>query len=218
MPAEKRCPAYTFNTGNEVAGAMNNKYIEVRWHGRGGQGAVTAAEILAEAAYYDGYKGVTAAPFFGAERRGAPVIATNRFAREPVRIFSLVKTPAVVVVLDETILRVVDVTAGLDPDGIVLINSTKAPEAIKLNGPARVAVTDATRWATQAGLIISGAVLFNTAILGGFAKATGLIGLESIEKALRSHFKGEAGEKNVLGARLAFEGTVLSPAAGKACA
>ncbi|MGA2404365.1 MAG: 2-oxoacid:acceptor oxidoreductase family protein [Syntrophobacteraceae bacterium] len=197
---------------------MNNKYIEVRWHGRGGQGAVTAAQILAEAAYCDGYEGVTAAPFFGAERRGAPVIATNRFAREPVRTFSLVQKPAVVVVLDETILRVVNVAAGIEPDGIILINSRKSPEQIVLSSPARVAVTDATRWATKAGLIISGMVLFNTAILGGFSKATGLIGMQSIEKALRSHFKGEAGEKNVLGARLAYEGTTVSSAQGKACA
>ena len=189
---------------------MNNKYIEVRWHGRGGQGAVTAAEILAQAAYYDGYKGVTAAPFFGAERRGAPVIATNRFAREPVRTFSLVQKPAVVVVLDETIMRVVDVSAGIRPDGIVLINSKKSPDQIVLPSHLRVAVTDATQWATEAGLIISGAVLVNTAILGGFSKATGLIGIESVEKALRNHFKGDAGEKNVLGARLAYEGTSVS--------
>jgi 2-oxoacid:acceptor oxidoreductase gamma subunit (pyruvate/2-ketoisovalerate family) len=196
---------------------MNDKYIEVRWHGRGGQGVVTAAEILAQAAFYDGYKGVTAAPFFGAERRGAPLIATNRFAREPVRTFSLVQNPAVVVVLDETILRVVDVSAGIQPDGIVLINTRKSPDQIGLPSHLRVAVTDATRWATKAGLIISGAVLFNTAILGGFSKATGLIGMESIEKALRNHFKGDAGEKNVLGARLACEGTIVSRTPGNDC-
>jgi len=189
---------------------MNDRYIEVRWHGRGGQGAVTAAEILAQAAFYDGYKGVTAAPFFGAERRGAPVIATNRFAREPVRSFSLVKKPAVVVVLDETILRVVDVAAGIRPGGIILINSDKSPDQIDLPPSLRIAVTDAVRWAEDAGLISSGAVHFNTAILGGFSKATGLISMESIEKALRFHFKGNAGEKNVIGARLAWEGTVVS--------
>ncbi len=196
---------------------MDRKYIEVRWHGRGGQGAVTAAEIAAEAAFYDGYKGVTAAPFFGAERRGAPVIATNRFAREPIRTFVLVQKPAIVVVLDESILRVVNVVAGIEPDGLVLINSTKPPEAIKLAAPVRVATTDATRCATQAGLMVSGTVLFNTAVLGGFAKATGLIGMESIEKALRNHFKGEAGEKNVLGARYAYEATLVS-APGVKCA
>ncbi|MGC8494334.1 MAG: 2-oxoacid:acceptor oxidoreductase family protein [Syntrophobacteraceae bacterium] len=189
---------------------MDNNYIEVRWHGRGGQGAVTAAEILAQAAFYDGYKGVTAAPFFGAERRGAPVIATNRLAREPVRTLSLVQKPSVVVVLDETILRVVDVAAGIRPDGLVIINSKKSPDRIALPPSLRVAVTDATRWATEAGLIISGTVLCNTSILGGFSKATGLVSMGSVEKALREHFHGEACEKNVLGARLACEGTVVS--------
>ncbi len=189
---------------------MNNDYIEVRWHGRGGQGAVTAAEILAQAAFYDGYMGVTAAPFFGAERRGAPVVASNRFARKPLRTLSLVQKPSVVVVLDETILRVVNVAAGLQPGGLVIINSRKGPEQISLPSSVRIAVTDATRCATEAGLIISGTVLFNTAILGGFSKATGLISMESMEKALGERFHGEACEKNVLGARLACEATVVS--------
>ncbi len=188
---------------------MNRKCIEVRWHGRGGQGAVTAAMILAEAAYYEGYKGVTAAPFFGAERRGAPIIATTRFGWEPVRTFSLVDHPDLVVVLDETLLKVVDVTAGIRPDGLVLINTSKPPEALQLKTPVNIATTNASEWAREAELFVAGMVLFNTTILGGVAKATGLISLESIEKALRSHFKGEAGEKNVQGARLAYAGTAL---------
>jgi 2-oxoacid:acceptor oxidoreductase gamma subunit (pyruvate/2-ketoisovalerate family) len=191
---------------------MDTNYIEVRWHGRGGQGAVTAAEILAQAAFYEGFKGVTAAPFFGAERRGAPVIATNRFAKDPVRTLSLVQKPSIVVVLDETILRVVDVTAGIRAEGIVIINSKKTPDRIALRAPVRVAVTDATRWATEAGLIISGTVLFNTAILGGFSSATGLISMDNIERALREHFKAGACEKNILGAQLASKGTVVSRA------
>ncbi|MDR3569331.1 MAG: 2-oxoacid:acceptor oxidoreductase family protein [Syntrophobacteraceae bacterium] len=189
---------------------MNSNYIEVRWHGRGGQGAVTAAEILAQAAFYEGFKGVTAAPFFGAERRGAPVVATNRFSREPVRTLSLVQKPSVVVVMDETILRVVDVVAGIRPDGIVIINSKKTPAQLSLPSSLRIAVTDATRWATEVGLVISGTVMFNTAILGGFSRATGLVSMESVEKALREHFGGEACEKNVQGARLASAGTVVS--------
>ncbi len=186
---------------------MERKCIEVRWHGRGGQGAVTAAMILAEAAYYDGYKGVTAAPFFGAERRGAPIIATTRFGWQPIRTFSLVESPDVVVVLDDTLLQVVDVTAGVRPDGIVIINSAKLPEEFELKQPVNIATTNAAAWAREAGLIVAGSVLFNTTVLGGIAKATGLISLESIEKALRNHFSGEAGEKNVKGARLAYKGT-----------
>jgi len=188
---------------------MQKKAIEVRWHGRGGQGAVTAAMILADAAYYEGYKGVTAAPFFGAERRGAPVIATNRFAWKPIRTFSQVLEPDVVVVLDETLLDVVDVTAGIHSDGLVVVNSTKPPEAVELKTPVNVATTDASGWARQANLVVAGSVISNTAILGGVSKAIGFITFESVEKALRNHFKGETAERNVQGARLAYDGTLL---------
>ncbi|MDY0041901.1 MAG: 2-oxoacid:acceptor oxidoreductase family protein [Desulforhabdus sp.] len=189
---------------------MQRNCVEVRWHGRGGQGAVTAAMILAEAAYYDGYKGVTAAPFFGAERRGAPIIATNRLGRDPIRTFSLVESPDVVVVLDETLLNVVNVAAGIRPEGLVLINTPKPPDAIHLDAAVNIATTNASEYAKEAGLLVAGTVLFNTTILGGFARSTGLVGLESIEKALRSHFTGQAAEKNVAGARLAYEGTLVS--------
>jgi 2-oxoacid:acceptor oxidoreductase gamma subunit (pyruvate/2-ketoisovalerate family) len=188
---------------------MSRKMIEMRWHGRGGQGAVTAAMILAEAAYYQGYKGVTAAPFFGAERRGAPIIATNRFAREPVRTFSLVEYPDIVVVLDESLLKVVDVAAGIRPDGLVLINSAHRPETFQLSVPVNVATTNATECAKGANLMVSGTVLFNTAILGGIARATALIGMESIEKALRNHFQGSAGDRNVDGANRAYHATAV---------
>ncbi len=196
---------------------IKRKCIEVRWHGRGGQGAVTAASILAEAAYYEGYKGVTSAPFFGAERRGAPVIATTRFGWEPIRTFSLVETPDVVVVLDETLLTVVNVAAGIRPDGIVLINSTKPAEAIQLDTAINISTTNASAWAKEAGLIVAGTVLFNTTILGGFCKATGLISMESMEKALRHHFKGDAAERNVEGARLAYRGTSRLRECGLVC-
>ncbi len=197
---------------------MKRKCIEIRWHGRGGQGAVTAAMILAEAAYYDGYKGVTAAPFFGAERRGAPIVATNRLGWEPVRTFSLVRYPDVVVVLDETLLDVVDVTAGLNPGGMVLINTVHPPESFNLDTTANIATTNASGCAREAGLIVAGAVISNTAILGGLSRATGLVTLQSIEKVLLEHFKGGAAEKNVQGARLSFERTLLLRDSSLACA
>jgi 2-oxoacid:acceptor oxidoreductase gamma subunit (pyruvate/2-ketoisovalerate family) len=197
---------------------MQKKCIEVRWHGRGGQGAVTAAMILAEAAFYEGYRGVTAAPFFGAERRGAPIIATNRLGREPIRTFSLVEYPDVVVVLDETLLHVVNVAAGIHQEGLVLINTSKPPEAIHFDAPVNLATTNASQWARDAGLLVSGTVLFNTTILGGFSRATGLVSLASIEKALRNHFNGSAAEKNVQGARLAYEGTTNLRQFALACA
>jgi len=165
--------------------------------------------ILAEAAYIEGYKGVTAAPFFGAERRGAPVIATNRFGPRPIKTFSLVNEPDIVVVLDESLLSIVDVTSGLKTDGLVLINSTKAPNEYEIADRFNVATSDAFHCAIKADLTVAGNVLFNTTILGGFAKATGLISMDSIEKALRKHFRGEAAEKNVIGAKLAFESTQI---------
>jgi 2-oxoacid:acceptor oxidoreductase gamma subunit (pyruvate/2-ketoisovalerate family) len=174
--------------------------------------------ILAEAAYIDGYKGVTAAPFFGAERRGAPVLASNRFGREPIKTFSLVESPDVVVVLDETLLHVVNVAAGVRPDGIIIINTAKPPEAFELSDTVNIATTNASDFAKTAGLIVSGSVIFNTAILGGFSKATGLVSMESMEKALRNHFRGQAADKNVRGAWLAYEGTLNLGECQLACA
>jgi len=197
---------------------MKRKYIQVRWHGRGGQGAVTAASVLAEAAFYEGYRGVTAAPFFGAERRGAPVIATNRFAWKPIQTFSLVVEPDVVVVLDESLLDVVDVAAGVQPDGLVIVNTAKGPDAIKLSQPVNVATANATQCAREAGLIIAGAVISNTAILGAVARGTGLISIESVEKALANQFRGAAAEKNIRGARLTFERTVIRQECRLECA
>ncbi|MGQ9748641.1 2-oxoacid:acceptor oxidoreductase family protein [Desulfosoma sp.] len=181
--------------------------IQARWHGRGGQGAVTAAMILAEAAFEEGYQGVTAAPFFGAERRGAPVIATNRFSWKPIRTYSLVVQPDIVVVLDETLLDVVDVTSGLASEGLLLINTEKKPEEFHFHEVFTVATTNATACAREAGLTVSGTVISNTAILGGFARASRLVSLESLERALAHHFHGEALERNRQGARLAYERT-----------
>ncbi|SFM81322.1 2-oxoacid:acceptor oxidoreductase family protein [Thermodesulforhabdus norvegica] len=186
---------------------MKRSRIEVRWHGRGGHGAVTGAMILAEAAFIEGYRGVTAAPFFGAERRGAPVIATNRFGPRPIRTFSLVTEPDVVIVLDETLMDIVDVSAGLKPDGIIIINTVRPPEDFTLSERFNVATCDAFHCAIEAGLVVSGTVLFNTTILGGFSRATGLISMKSIEKALGNNFSGEALEKNIEGARRAYENT-----------
>ncbi len=185
------------------------KVYEIRWHGRGGQGAVTGAMLLAEAAYLNGYEGVTAAPFFGAERRGAPIIATNRISRKEIKTYSLVETPDIVVVLDETLLGVVDVTKGIKENGIVIINSRKKPDEIGIDGYV-VATTNASRYAEEAGLVISGATIVNTCILGAIARATGLVSLEAVGKAIKNHFPEEAAEKNISGTQLTYEATVLN--------
>ena len=100
----------------------------------------------------------------------------------------------------------------------MIVNTAKSPEAIELETAVNIATTNATDWAKEAGLIVSGAVLFNTTILGGFSKATGLISMDSIEKALRHHFQGQAADKNIRGAWLAYEGTMNLDECQLACA
>src|SRR5512138_2430217 len=106
---------------------------EVIWHGRGGQGVVIAAQILAESAYLQSFKGVTSAPTFGPERRGAPVTASTRIAGEPIRTFSQIEMADTAIVMDESLFKVVDIASKVKKGGLIIIN-TALPEKIKMNG------------------------------------------------------------------------------------
>jgi len=176
---------------------------EIRIHGRGGQGSVTAAELLAHAAFIEG-KSVQAFPYFGAERRGAPVKAFARISDEPILVHSQVYTPDYVIVLDHAIYKFVDVTEGLKKDGIIIINTTKSPEEMGFKG-LRVATVDATEIALELNLLVAGLPVVNTAIIGAFAKATGEVKLPSVLKAIKETWSGSAGEKNASAAELAYE-------------
>lgn len=180
---------------------------EIRWHGRGGQGAVTSAKLLAEAAFRSGFAGVTSAPTFGAERRGAPVTASTRLASEPLRIWSQVTTPDVVVVLDESLVEVGGAARGLKPGGIVIVNTARSAEEIGALGDARVVTADVTGAAQAAGVLVGGKPIVSAAILGSVAKATGLVTMESVEAAIEHAFSASAAAKNVEAARIAFECT-----------
>ena len=170
--------------------------IEIRFHGRGGQGAVTAAEILAKAAFEDG-KYCQAFPFFGAERKGAPVMAFSRINDKPIRRRYQVYNPDHVLVLDETLLEAVDVLSGLKSGGKVIINTK---EDLELGG-ADVHTIDATGIA----LDILGVPIVNTVMLGAFAKVIGEVSLDSIIKITKETFPGKIGEKNAEAAKIAFE-------------
>jgi 2-oxoacid:acceptor oxidoreductase gamma subunit (pyruvate/2-ketoisovalerate family) len=180
---------------------------EIRWHGRGGQGAVTSSKILADAAFRAGFAGVTAAPTFGAERRGAPVTASTRLDDKPIRLYSQVTTPDIVVVLDESLLHVANATAGLRPGGTVIVNTPRAPKDLGIAGDFKVVTSDVTGAAEAVGLIVAGAPMVSTAILGAVARATGLITMEDVEAAISSAFKESAARKNVEAARIAYECT-----------
>lgn len=176
---------------------------EIRIHGRGGQGSVTAAELLAHAAFIEG-KWVQAFPYFGAERRGAPVKAFARISDEPILVHSQVYTPDYVIVLDHAIHKFVDVTEGLKKDGIITLNTTKKPEEMGFKG-WKVATVDATGIALELNLLVAGLPVVNTAIVGAFAKATGEVKLQSVIKAIKETWTGSAGEKNARATELAYE-------------
>lgn len=180
---------------------------EIRWHGRGGQGAVTSAKILADAAFRSGFAGVTSQPTFGAERRGAPITASTRLSDEPVRVLSQVTAPDIVIVLDDSLLGVANPAGGMRPGGTIVVNTVKEAAALGLPATARVVTSDVTGAAESVGLIVGGQPMVSTAILGAFASATGLITMESVEASIRKAFSGSAANKNVEAARVAFECT-----------
>ena len=167
---------------------MDKRPYEIRWHGRGGQGAITAAKILAQAAYLEGYQGVTAAPSFGAERRGAPVSASTRIFPQAVMVVSQVEEPDAVIVLDHTLLKYEEVTSGLIKEGWLIVNSWRQPKELALGGDFNIATADATAVCSSLGLIVAGVTIVNTAILGAFIRATEVVGMASIERAIRERF------------------------------
>lgn len=167
---------------------MSEKVLEIRWHGRGGQGAKTAALMLAETVAQMG-KYVQGFPEYGPERMGAPILAFNRISDEPIHIHSNVINPDIVIVLDATLLGE-KVTAGVPEDGIYIVNTTKTPQEVrkKLNiKGGKIFTVDAN----QISLDTIGRVIPNTPLMGAFVKATGLMSYDEFIK----NVKGELEKK-----------------------
>jgi pyruvate ferredoxin oxidoreductase gamma subunit len=180
----------------------NKSLIEIRWHGRGGQGAVTSTEMLAQTAISEG-KYAQAFPSFGPERRGAPVQAFNRIdSQAPVRIRADVTEPDVVVVLDPSLLDKVDVTSGLKKGGTVIINTRKTAQEIKKEFGIKypVATVNANKIARE----VLGVPIVNTSMLGAVIKTTGIVQKESAHAPLLKRF-GRLGERNVQAMETAYE-------------
>ena len=174
---------------------------EIRWHGRGGQGAVTSTELLAQAAISEG-KFAQAFPSFGPERRGAPVQAFNRVdVSSPVRIRVDITEPDIVVVLDPSLLDKVNVTSGLKKGGYVIINTRKTAEEIKkefkISHP--VATVNATKIARE----VLGVPIVNTTMLGAVIKLTGIVDKDSTHAPLMKRF-GRLGERNIKAMETAY--------------
>ena len=180
--------------------------IEIRWHGRGGQGAVTSAELVAQAAI-DEDKFAQAFPSFGPERRGAPVSAFVRIdSKEPVRVRAEITEPDVVVVLDPSLLGIVDVTSGLDENGILVINTKKSFQDIEseFKVKQKLATIDASKIARE----ILGVPIVNTSMVGALIKATGVVKLESLIEPLQHRF-GRLAERNINAMKKAYDETLV---------
>lgn len=180
--------------------------LQIRWHGRGGQGAVTSAELVALAAIEEG-KFAQAFPSFGPERRGAPVLAFNRISPDqPIRIRTTVEHPDIVVVLDTTLLSITDVTSGLKEDGTVIVNTPKTPVDIKsaLGGQWRTAVVNATAIARET----LGVPIVNTTMLGALVKATKIVELDSLTQPMKERF-GLRAKANIDACHRAYQETLV---------
>lgn len=181
-------------------------FTEIRWHGRGGQGAVTSAELVAQAAINEG-KYAQAFPAFGAERRGAPVVAFVRISsNEPIRVRAEIAEPDVVVVLDPGLLRIVNVTSGLKATGMLVVNTKKQPEQIRreFNVNWSLATVDATKIAEE----LLGVPIVNTSMIGALLKATEVVKSESLFEPLRQRF-GRLAERNIEAMKRAHEETLV---------
>jgi 2-oxoisovalerate ferredoxin oxidoreductase gamma subunit len=191
-----------------IPGSSHNSsgvMIEIRFHGRGGQGAVIATKILADAFFREG-KHVQSFPAFGVERRGAPVMAFTRIDDEPIFVRCNIYEPDIVVVLDPTLLDEIDVIGGLKHGGTILLNSPHQEISIPGFKPFVVTIVDATAIAVRHGLGTDTNPIVNTAILGAFARVTGLVGIESVLDSIREGVP-VGPEKNADAAREAYEQT-----------
>lgn len=176
--------------------------IEIRLHGRGGQGVVTAAELLSEAAFDEG-RHAQAFPSFGSERTGAPVVAYCRIDDEPIRTHEPVMEPHALVVQDATLLHQVDVFAGLRSDGWVLINSRETPHELGIDSlEAGHVITVAASDLAQQHV---GRPMPNAALLGGLAALTGIVRLDAVITAIRAKFPAALAEGNVAAAQAAYD-------------
>ena len=185
---------------------MSSKYlVEIVFHGRGGQGSVTAANLLVAAALKDGNKGVQAFPFFGAERRGAPVRAFARISDQEIHLRSEIYKPDIVIILDESIIDLVDVLKGLKKDGKILINTTKKSSDFPFSKKFNVSTVDATGIAIKNDILVGGIPVVNTPILGAVPKILDKVTLKSIQEIVKGKWKAELAAKNVKATQEAYD-------------
>ncbi len=180
--------------------------FQIRIHGRGGQGVVTAAELLSIAAFREG-KHAQAFPSFGSERTGAPVAAFCRISEEPIRLREPISTPNAVIVQDPTLLHTHDLFAGLTEDGYILVNSARSAATLGLGEiasklpPGHIMTLPATEIAREK----IGRPIPNVAMLGALAGLTEVVTLDALSSAIKEKFSKSVAEKNIAAAKVAYE-------------
>lgn len=177
--------------------------VEIRFHGRGGQGTVVASKVLADAIAREG-NWVQAYPEFGVERRGSPVVAFIRIDNKRIYDKSRIYAPDHVVVVDPTLVEAIDITEGLKEGGTIIINSDRKPEDFPFHGKFKVRTVNATEIAVEHRLGTLAAPIVNTAITGAVIKVLGLTTLDSLTKAIREGIAIKP-EDNVKAAQEAYE-------------
>ena len=182
--------------------------VEIRFHGRGGQGTVVATILLAKAFFQDGYF-VQSFPLFGVERRGAPVEAYLRLDRNEILIRSNVYSPNHVVVLDQTLLGSIDVTLGLKKNGWILVNAPSLPLDLQKFSDFRLAHVDATHIALKNKLGTRTHPIVNTAMMGSLARILGMPGMAAISEAIREEVPSKP-EANIEAAESAYDQVVVN--------
>ncbi len=177
--------------------------LEIRFHSRGGQGGVVAGKLLAVAVFKEGLY-VQSFPTFGVERRAAPVMAFVRVDDQPIRIRTQIYHPDHIVILDQSLLQMIDVTQGLKPGGTILINTEKKPEEFDFKGDFKVVTVDASSIAVKHGLGSVTQPIVNTSILGAVSKVLKVAKIESIVSAIEEEVPAKV-EANAAAAREAYE-------------
>jgi pyruvate ferredoxin oxidoreductase gamma subunit len=185
--------------------------FQVRFHGRGGQGVVTAAEVLSYAAFLEG-KHAQAFPSFGSERTGAPVVSFCRIDDKEIRLREPILEPDALIVQDPTLSKAADIFQGLRRDGYLLVNTTRSFADLHIADRVATMPAGHARIVAASELAVKhiGRPLPNAALLGGFAAVTAKLSIESVEHAIRAKFAGKVGEGNAAAARAAYEALVAA--------
>lgn len=184
---------------------MRSDITRIRWHGRGGQGAITAAKIVANAAFASGYEGIVMVPSFGTERRGAPVSTSLKISKTKINDLSPTENPDIVVVLDHMLLDEIDVTAGLKAGGLLVLNSPRHLEDYQFKN-LKLAIADVTTLSSEVGLRKG---IVNSGIIGVLARAVDLVEMSVLAKEIEAEFVGKKPAENAQSALLAYERTVM---------